>query len=173
MHVYGQVTLNIRAIIQVTALRSINIIVISVIAVVIAVTLLAFSMGPKQDEQPNEQSELHALVLASEPALFDPFGSPVSRVSVGDQVLFQSEITNTQNKRQPFVYIVHVRDSHGITVLLSYTKSELPANNTLKAAKSWIPAMPGKYDVQTFVWDTIDGQTVLSPARKLSVEVKS
>lgn len=162
-----------------TTLRSIDIVVISVIGVVVAISLIAFSLAPNKagDNSANNQgvskNELGTLVLASQPALFDSFGSPLSRVELGGQVLFQSEITNTQNKRQPFVYIVHVRDSHGITVLLSYTKSELPANDTLKVAQSWIPAMPGKYDVQTFVWDTIDGQTVLSPARKISVEVKS
>jgi hypothetical protein len=163
----------------VTALRPIDIIVISVIGVVVAISLIAFSLAPYKtedslvDNQGVSGNETTALVLASQPALFDSFGSPLSRVELGDQVLFQSEITNTQNKRQPFVYIVHVRDSHGVTVLLSYTKSELPANDTLKVAQSWIPAMLGKYDVQTFVWDTIDGQTVLSPTRTISVEVKS
>jgi len=161
-------------------LRTIDIVVISVIAVVITVSLITFAMTPSNkggDSLPNDQNEsknsIRALVSASEPALFDSFGSPINRVRVGDQVLFQSEITNTQDKKQPFVYIVQIRNSAGITVSLSYAKSELPANDKLKVAQSWIPAVSGKYEIQIFVWDNIEGQTVLSPTRKTSVEVES
>ena len=151
-------------------LRSIDIAVISVIAVVITVSLITMSMTPSNKAEDNS-FEARALAPASEPVLSDPFGSPVSRVKVDEQVLFQSEITNKQDKRQPFVYIVQVRNSDGITISLSYAKSELFANDKLKVAQSWIPAAPGQYDVEIFVWDSIDGQTVLSPTRKISVEV--
>ena len=156
-------------------LRTIDIIVISVIAIVVAVSLITMSIMPNQGkgnltEKPMNFSDI-ALAPASEPVLVDVFSSPINRVVVNDQILVQSEITNKQDKRQPFVYIVQVKNSEGITVSLSWMKSELLVSEKLNAAQSWMPDTPGKYDIEIFVWDGIEGQTVLSPSRQISVAV--
>ena len=155
-----------------TNLRTIDKVVISVIAVVITVTLLTMSTTPSNKAEDNSP-EMREPVSASEPRLFDPFGEPVKRVEVGEQVLFESEITNSHDKRQPYVYIVLVKNTEGITISLSYMKSELLPSQNFTVSQSWIPTAPGKYDVEVFVWDSIDVQTILSPSRKISVEVES
>ena len=161
-------------------LRTVDIIVISVIGVIIAVAVITSIIGPGNrdgGDLPNGTNgsinsfEEKALAPASEPVLIDPFGSPVSEIIVNEQVLFQSEITNKQDKKQQFVYIVHVKNSERITVSLSWMRSELPPNDKFKVSQSWIPNSPGIYDVETFVWDSIEGQIILSPSRKISVEV--
>lgn len=159
-------------------LRTVDIIVISAVGVIIAAGVIISIIGSGNDEVnpvdnngTNNSFEARALAPASEPVLIDPFGSPVSEVTVDEQVLFQSEITNKQDKKQPFVYIVRIRNSEGITILVSWMKSELPANETFKVSQSWTPETTGRYDVETFVWDSIEGQTILSPARKISVDV--
>jgi hypothetical protein len=159
--------------------RTVDIIVISVIGFIIAVGVITSTMSPGNkdgDNLPNGTNgsinplEEKALAPASEPVLMDPFGAPVSRIIVNEQVLFQSEITNKQDKKQEFVYIVHITNSTG-TVSLSWFRSELPPNEKFKVSQSWIPDSPGPYDVETFVWDSIEGKIVLSPSRKISVEV--
>ncbi len=170
-------------------LRTIDIIVISVIAALIAAGLITSTLPsnkavdnsgkkagdnlPREQKKSGNSSEGHALAPASEPVLIDAFGSPVGDVIAHQQVLVQSEITNTQDRKQPFVYIVQVRNSEGITVLLSWMKSELFVNDKLKVTQSWTPEVPGKYKIEVFVWDSIDGKTVLSPTRKISVEVQT
>ncbi len=162
-------------------LRTVDIVVISVIGVIIAVGVITSIMGPANRDGGNfpngtngsVNSEGKALAPASEPVLMDPFGSPVKEIIVNEQVLFQSEITNKQDKKQEFVYIVHITNSEGITVSLSWFRSELPPNDKFKVSQSWIPDSPGTYNVEIFVWDSIEGQIILSPSRKISVEVES
>ncbi len=167
-------------------LRTFDIVVISVIAVIVTAGVITSTLPSNKvadnsskkagnnlpTEQKKPRNSYEALAPASEPVLIDAFGSPVSKVVVHEQVLVQSEITNMQDRKQPFVYIVQVRNSQGITILLSWMKSELFVHDTLKVTQSWTPEVPGKYEIEAFVWDNIEGQTVLSPARKISVEVQ-
>ena len=160
-------------------LRTVDIIVVSVIGVIIAVGVITSVMNPGNrngGNLPNGTNgsvnpfEEKALAPASKPVLMDPFGSPVNKIIVNEQVLFQSEITNKQDKKQEFVYMVHITNSTG-TVSLSWFRSELPPNEKFNVSQSWIPDSPGTYDVEIFVWDSIEGQIILSPSRKISVDV--
>jgi hypothetical protein len=108
---------------------------------------------------------------ASEPVLVDSFGKDVSGVFVGEQILIQSEITNKQSKKQPFVYIVQVKDSEGITASLSWVSAELPPNDSLKVAQSWLPSASGEYSIEIFVWDNFANLGALSPSRMKIVHV--
>jgi hypothetical protein len=162
--------------------RTVDIIVISVIGFIIAVGVITSTMSPGNRDGGNLPNgtngsinplEEKALAPASEPVLMDPFGAPVSRIIVNEQVLFQSEITNKQDKKQEFVYIVHIKNSERITISLSWFSSELPPNDKFNVSQSWIPNSPGTYEVEIFVWDSIEGQTILSPSRKISVDVLS
>jgi len=108
---------------------------------------------------------------ASEPVLVDAFGQTITQVSIGEQVLIQSEVVNTQNRKQPFVYIVQVKDNNGVIVSLSWLTSELPANDSLKVSQSWLPLIAARYTVEIFVWESIDKPTALSPVRMMNVQV--
>ncbi|MEM2759577.1 MAG: hypothetical protein QXU32_08305 [Nitrososphaerales archaeon] len=108
---------------------------------------------------------------AAEPTLVNSFGQIISQALTGEQLLIQSEVTNTQNKKQPFAYIVQVKDADGITVSLSWVTSELPPNETLKVAQSWLPSRPGSYSIEIFVWESLTNPTALSPTRAKNVDV--
>jgi hypothetical protein len=108
---------------------------------------------------------------AAEPVLVNSFGEKVSQVFTGEQLLIQSEVTNSQSKKQPFAYIVQVKDSEGITVSLSWVTSELPPGESLKVAQSWLPSTPGNYSIEIFVWESLTNPTALSPTRTVSVQV--
>jgi len=108
---------------------------------------------------------------AAEPVLVNSFGEKVSQVLTGEQLLIQSEVTNSQSKKQPFAYIVQVKDSEGITVSLSWVTSELPPGESLKVAQSWLPSTPGNYSIEIFVWESLTNPTALSPTRTVSVQV--
>ena len=108
---------------------------------------------------------------ASEPVLVDTNGVSVTQVFTGQQVVIQSEVLNSQSKKQPFVYIVQVKDSNGLTVSLSWIAAELPANDSLKVTQSWLPLTSGGYRVEIFVWESIDKPNALSPSRLMNVQV--
>lgn len=108
---------------------------------------------------------------AAEPTLVNSFGEDVSQIFTGEQLLIQSEVTNEQNKKQPFTYIVQVKDSEGITVSLSWITVELQPNESLKVAQSWLPSIPGNYSVEIFVWEGLTNPTALSPPRIKNIKV--
>jgi len=108
---------------------------------------------------------------ASEPILVDSFGETLTQIFTGGQVLIQSEVVNMQNRKQPFAYIVQVKDSDGVTVSLSWLTAELPANDSLKVSQSWLPLTAGQYTIEIFVWEGIDKPNALSPARVKNVQV--
>ncbi|MEM2759659.1 MAG: hypothetical protein QXW73_02580, partial [Nitrososphaerales archaeon] len=110
--------------------------------------------------------------VASQPVLVDQTGATITDVSTGTQVLIQSTITNSQTKKQPFAYIVQIKDGTGVTISLSWVTGELPAKDSLAAAQSWIPARSGTYTIEVFVWESVDTPTALSPVRTTTVTVR-
>ncbi len=109
--------------------------------------------------------------VASEPTLVNSFGEEISEIRVGEQLLVQSEVTNQQSNKQPFTYILQVNDADGRTVSLSWIAAELPSNESLKVAQSWLPLVPGNYSVEVFVWESLTDPEALSPARMMNVHV--
>jgi len=108
---------------------------------------------------------------ASQPVLVDANGVSITQTFTGQQVIIQSEVLNSQSKKQPFVYIVQVKDSNDVTVSLSWIAAELPANDSLKVTQSWLPLDSGGYRVEIFVWESIDKPNALSPSRLMNVQV--
>jgi hypothetical protein len=109
--------------------------------------------------------------VAAEIELVDQTGGALTDVTVGSQVLIQSEITNSQTKKQPFAYIVQIKDENDVTVSLSWVTGELPAKDSLSAAQSWIPEAAGDYTIEVFVWVSVDNPDPLSPVRTTTVSV--
>ncbi|MFQ5941154.1 MAG: hypothetical protein ACE5KA_05585 [Nitrososphaerales archaeon] len=108
---------------------------------------------------------------AAEPILLNSFGESVSQLFTGEQVLIQSEVTNSQTRKQSFTYIVQVKDSAGITVSLSWVTSELPPNESLRVAQSWLPSTAGNYSIEIFVWESLTDPIALSAPKTKNIEV--
>ena len=109
--------------------------------------------------------------VASEPQIVDSSGESVSTLLVNEQVLIQSELTNIQKKKQPFAYIVQIKDSEALTVSLSWVTGELPPEDSFKAAQSWIPDAQGMFTVEVFVWESIDNPNAISPLQRFTVDI--
>lgn len=107
----------------------------------------------------------------AEPKLLNSLGEAVIHVRTGEQLMIQSEITNTQTKKQPFAYIVQVKDVKGITVSLSWITSELPPNESLRVAQSWLPLTPGNYTIEIFVWESLTSPMPLSASNITDIQI--
>ncbi len=109
--------------------------------------------------------------VASEPEIVDSRGESVDMFSANEQILIQSEITNIQKKKQPFAYIVQIKDDANVTVSLSWVTGELPAEDSFKAAQSWMPDAQGTFSIEIFVWESIDSPNAISPVRTTTIDI--
>ena len=101
----------------------------------------------------------------------DSFGNSLSNVSVDQQVQITCDLANGQDREQAFAYLVQVQDANGVTVALAWITGSLSSGQSFSPALSWIPEQAGAYDATTFVWESIDNPTALSPPVSTSISV--
>ncbi len=112
-------------------------------------------------------------IKVSEPKVTTGFGTDVGNtISAGQQVQITSLLTNEQDKRQKFVYIVMINEQDtNTTISLSWIIGSLQAKQSLNAAASWLPKTAGEYTINVFVWESIPNPNALSPPSKITVVV--
>jgi hypothetical protein len=102
------------------------------------------------------------IVNSSNPRIVDSMGNPLTTVKVNQQVLIETDLKNTQQRDQPFAYLVQVEDSNGVTLSLSWITGTLTGEQFLNLAESWLPPSSGKYTAQIFVWQSLSEPNALS-----------
>jgi len=103
---------------------------------------------------------------------FESFAEEEDFISVDKQVQIVADVTNSQEKIQPFAYLVQIRDENDVTISLAWLTGSLFPKQMLSPALSWIPENPGTYTVTIFVWESIDNPEALSPPLVLQLEVR-
>ena len=101
----------------------------------------------------------------------DATGTTLSTVSVDQQIQITSDLTNKQDKDQPFAYLVQIQDAEGVTVSLSWIDGSLTPNQSLSPSVSWTPTAPGTYTVTVFAWESVSTPTALSPQQQTTITV--
>lgn len=95
--------------------------------------------------------------------LVNAFGAPVSElVNVNQQVQISSDITNNQEKSQKFVYIIQVKNEHGVVVNLGWFSGMLSPFQSLSPALSWSSKTAGTFNVEIFVWEGLLNHNALT-----------
>ena len=90
---------------------------------------------------------------------------------VNKQVQITSDVTNNQDRTQPFAYLVQIQNQDGVVVSLSWLTGSLDSGQSLNPSQSWIPVLPGTYTAQIFVWAGINNPDALSPPLKMAISV--
>jgi len=103
---------------------------------------------------------------------FESFAEEEDFISVDKQVQIVADVTNSQEKIQPFAYLVQIRDENDVTISLAWLTGSLSPKQMLSPALSWIPENPGTYTVTIFVWESIHNPEALSPPLVLQLEVR-
>jgi hypothetical protein len=88
--------------------------------------------------------------------------------TINEHIQIVGMIRNNQNYDQSFVYIIQIKDQDRAVVSLSWILGELTSNQSLELSQSWIPTEFGNYTVETFVWNSLQDQTSLSPNSAMS-----
>ena len=109
---------------------------------------------------------------ASNPRIVDSFGNAINgTVKSGQQIQVTADLTNGQDRDQPFAYLVQIQDANGVTVSLSWITGTLTSGQSLNPAQSWTPSVTGTYTAQIFVWQSIDNPNALSPPLSTTITV--
>jgi hypothetical protein len=106
------------------------------------------------------------------PVLKDTIGMVNPSLAAGQQVMLSTEIANNNDASQPFVALVEVRDSHGLTVFLQWQTGTLNPSGQAEVGLSWTPDKAGSYYVRTFVVSSLAQEIqVLSAVQESVVTV--
>jgi hypothetical protein len=107
----------------------------------------------------------------SEPTVKDVSGGTVDDLSVGQQVVLTTQVNNNIDDELPFVALVEVRDSRGITVYLAWQTGVLNAGGRAEVGLSWTPEDSGDYQIRTFVISSLNNPQVLSEVKSSMITV--
>ena len=92
--------------------------------------------------------------------------------NVGEQIKIVADVTNSQDKFQPFVYIVQVQDASKAVVSLAWLTGSLSPNQQLSPALSWMPTEAGTYTATVFVWESLQNPEAISPPLSIDILVE-
>jgi len=104
--------------------------------------------------------------------LSDSFGNQLQSLSSNDQIQIVGTIINDQNSKQEFVYIFQVKNATNSVELVSWIQGEIFTKQSLDVSQSWFPTKPGTYQIETFVWNSLNDQIALSPSISISIIVE-
>ena len=103
--------------------------------------------------------------------LVDSFGNTISKISSDQQIQIACNLTNTQDTKQPFAYLVQIKNSDEMTVRLSWITGTLLSGQTLESSLSWSTTISGSYNAEIFVWKSIADPIPLSNTMSLIMPV--
>jgi len=106
-----------------------------------------------------------------EPQVTDASGMPVAQVAAGETVLVTSTIASGLAADQPYVHIVRVDDSAGVTQSVTWSPGTVAAGGEGTSSAGWIPARAGEYEATVLVWESVDRPVALAPKSTVRVVV--
>ncbi len=111
------------------------------------------------------------VITPSEPVLKDVTGRELDEVCSGTQAIVTTVLSNTVDDSLPFVQIIEVRDSSGVTQKLDFQSGTLSAGGQSEVGSSWTPDQPGSYSLRTFAISNLNNPQVLSEVKETPTTV--
>ncbi len=112
------------------------------------------------------------LLENSQILLSDSLGNQLLSFSSNNQMQIVGTITNDQNFKQKFVYLFQVKNANDSVESNSWIQGELSPKQSLDVSQSWIPEKSGTYQIETFVWNSLNNPMVLAPIMSTSIVVE-
>jgi len=104
--------------------------------------------------------------------LSDGLGNQLLSFSSNHQMQIVGTITNDQNFTQKFVYLFQVKNASNSVESISWIQGELSPKQSLDVSQSWIPKKSGIYQIETFVWNSLNNSMALAPVMSSSIAVE-
>ena len=102
----------------------------------------------------------------------DSLGNQLQFFPTNIKIQMVGTITNDHNFKQNFVYLFQVKNSMDYVESISWIQGELSAKQSLDVSQSWVPKKSGTYQIETFVWNSLNDPTVLAPVMSTSIIVE-
>jgi len=102
----------------------------------------------------------------------DGLGNPIQSFTENSQLQIVGTISNTHDLKQQFVYFFQVKNDKNIVESLSWIQGEISSQQILDVSQSWVPNESGTYEIETFIWNSINESTALSPTMSTLINVK-
>ena len=93
----------------------------------------------------------------------DGSGNSLQFFSTNSQMQIVGTILNEHDFNQKFIYVFQVKNNKNVIESLSWIQSEISSTQSLDIPQSWTPTKSGIYKIETFVWNSINDSTALSP----------
>ena len=124
----------------------------------------------KSDETSIETSAIidHSLssinrIQTSPISFSDSFGNPVSSIISQKQMQIVGKIENHIDYDQEFIYFIQIKNSDFDVISLSWIQGQLSSKQILDISLSWIPEKSDTYFLETYVWNSLNELTPMSP----------
>ena len=95
--------------------------------------------------------------------LSDSFGNPVTSIISETQIQIVGKIENQIDHDQEFIYFIQIKNSDFNVISLSWIQGELSPKQILDISQSWIPEKSTTYFLETYVWNSLNELTPMSP----------
>ncbi len=112
------------------------------------------------------------LIENSQILLSGSLGNEILSFSPNHQMQIIGTITNDHNFKQKFVYLFQVKNTTNSVESISWIQGELLPKQSLDVSQSWIPKKSGIYEIETFVWNSLNNPTPLAPVMSTSMVVE-
>ena len=119
---------------------------------------------------PNALGAFGDITLTS-PKMVNTFGQQLTSIQTGQQIGVESTLTNHATSEQKFTYVVQVLNKDGGVVFLGQFSASMLSNQSFTVSEVWVPSVPGQYDVQVFVWDSLASAIPLTNVLQTQVTV--
>ena len=103
--------------------------------------------------------------------LSDSFGNPITDYLSNVQMQIVGTIENKFNYDQEFIYFFQIKNSDAVIVSLSWIQGQLSPNQILDISQSWIPEKSDTYFLETYVWNSLNELTPMSPSTFTTISV--
>ncbi len=104
--------------------------------------------------------------------LSDSLGNQLQSFSSNKQLQIIGTVTNDHNFKQNFVYLFQVKNSMDFVESISWIQGELSAKQSLDVSQSWVPKKSGTYQIETFVWNSLNDPMALASVMSTSIIVE-
>jgi hypothetical protein len=123
----------------------------------------------------NNASALSCGLIITSPQLADVTGGPVQAPTAGYQLFAATTISNPCSEGElPFVVIMEVRNSDGLTESISWQSGVFTAKDEqAQVGFSWVPSHSGNFELRSFAISNLEMPQVLSPFVTSNVTIAS
>lgn len=102
-------------------------------------------------------------IFVSDLKLIDENQNEVTQLTTGKSVYVSATLHNKQDKDQHYAFLVQAVDKNGVSTFLGTDSGTLKSNEIKKPSIKWRPEYGGEFTLSTFVWESEDNPTALSP----------